>query len=140
LDINKVPRAVGRLDFDYEQEILRNAFKETGEKIAVAFETATTDRLSAFLAKGEGRILHFSCHGHPHYLAMDDWWGRLQCLKVSNLKDWIYHDGRSLRFVFVSAACHSNSIGQAFIEAGVPHVVCCSQDSGLLRADAAIEL
>jgi hypothetical protein len=138
LDESKVPQPFQRLDFNYEREILLSAFKETGAKIAIRFETATTDRLSAFLAKGEGRILHFSCHGKPGYLVLDDGWGAPQALEVSTLKEWISHGGQSLRFVFVSA-CHSNSVGQAFVDAGVPHVVCCSHDSNLLRADAAIE-
>lgn len=34
------------------------------------------------------------------------------------------------KFVFVSA-CYSQSIGQAFVNAGVKHVVCCEQDSEL---------
>jgi hypothetical protein len=139
VDHEQIPHPVGALDFDYEREMLQKTFRESGAKIAVTFETATTDRLGAFLARGEGRILHFSCHGDPEYLAIEDGWGELQPLEVERLKEWISHDGgQSLQFVFVSA-CHSRSIGEAFIKAGVPHVVCCRQDSHMIRADAAIE-
>jgi hypothetical protein len=57
--------------------------------------------------------------------------GRMQ------LKDFITTGGRNLHFVFVSA-CHSSYIGQAFVDAGVKHVVCCRHDSEL-RESAAIE-
>ncbi len=40
-----------------------------------------------------------------------------------------------VRFVFVSA-CHSQAAGQAFVDAGVPHVVCVSVQSMLLDAVA----
>ena len=138
IDENQISHSIDVLDFECERDILLRTFRESGANIYVAFETATTDRLGAFLARGEGRVLHFSCHGHPQYLAVDDGWGALQTLSVWQIKEWISRGGRSLHFVFVSA-CHSRSIGEAFVEAGVPHVVCCRQDSHMLRADAAIE-
>ena len=135
---NQELREVASLDFEYERDILLKTIKEAGDRIAVCFEKATTDRLGAFLASGQGRVLHFSCHGHPQYLAVEDEWGSLQCLEVSRLKEWIRFGGQRLQLVFVSA-CHSHSIGQAFVDAGVPHVVCCSQGIGNVRSDAAVE-
>ena len=43
--------------------------------------------------------------------------------------------GPSLRFVFVSA-CHSHLSGQAFADAGVPHVVCVKKEAELLDSAA----
>jgi hypothetical protein len=40
--------------------------------------------------------------------------------------------GLKLDFVFVSA-CHSRKIGEAFIEAGVPHVVCVTVEAMVSR-------
>jgi hypothetical protein len=44
---------------------------------------------------------------------------------------------QGLDFVFVSA-CYSRSIGEAFVAAGLPHVVCCDQDSQQIRVDTAV--
>ena len=104
-------------------------------RIHLKFEIAVTDRLSAFLAEDKGQILHFSCHGHPKYLALEDGWGQLQSLGVNELRSWIALGGKNLRFVFVSA-CYSSFIGQAFVDAGVKHVVCCGHDSRLREVAA----
>jgi hypothetical protein len=124
------------IDFEFERDLLTKTFQEcVGTGIRVEYEIATTDRLGFFLAKGEGHILHFSCHGHPTYLALEDEWGGLMMLEVSRLQEWISAGGKNLQFVFVSA-CYSSLIGDAFVKAGVPHVLCCRYDS-MLREDAA---
>jgi len=48
-------------------------------------------------------------------------------LPVEDLRDWIQAGDSRLELVFVSA-CHSRSAGEAFLQAGVPHVVCCQRD------------
>lgn len=45
--------------------------------------------------------------------------------------------GHNIEFVFVSA-CYSRAAGEAFVKAGVPHVVCCQQDEPIMDL-AAIE-
>lgn len=54
---------MGTIDFDHERQTLPKVFEEaaeaSGKEIAVDFQIATKDRLSAFLAKENGRILHF---------------------------------------------------------------------------------
>ena len=134
------PQPMTSIDFEFERDLLTKTFDESfsegkNRKILVDFEIATIDRLSYFLAKDEGRILHFSCHGDPSYLALEDDWGGLTTLQTSQLESWISAGGQNLQFVFVSA-CHSSLIGDAFVKAGVPHVVCCQYDSQL-REDAA---
>ena len=126
---------IDRLDFEHERESLVRVFNESGARINVEFEVATTENLGHFLAKGKGKNLHFSCHGCPEYLAVDDGWGQMQPLEASRLREWISICGHRLKFVFVSA-CHSEDIGQAFIDAGVPHVICCS---GRVLTEAAVE-
>ena len=70
-------------------------------------------------------------------MALEDGQGGLQKLHRDKLKDWIAAGGRNLHFVFVSA-CHSSFIGQAFVDAGVPHVVCCRHDT-TIRESIAVE-
>jgi hypothetical protein len=137
LDSDGKEHPMKALDFEFERELLTKTFEESGgaSNIRVDFEIATTDRLSMFLAEDQGRILHFSCHGHPLYLALEDGWGGLQTLGVDDLRKWITLGGKNLQFVFVSA-CHSSLIGQAFVDAGVQHVVCCRHDSQLREVAA----
>jgi CHAT domain len=124
------------LDFETERLVLRDALRDS--QVHLAFDIATFDRLNAFLARGEGRVLHFSCHGNPNFLAIEDGWGELHDLQVEDLRGWIKAGGQSLQFVFVSA-CHSRTTGEAFIQAGVPHVVCCQQDDVQIRNVAAVD-
>jgi hypothetical protein len=133
-----------QLNIQEERRILAQAIEDAGAHIKIEFDIATADRLGAFLSKGDGRILHFSGHGHPRYLAIEDGWGAMQCLDVDQLKEWVALGGQGenshrqgLDFVFISA-CYSRSIGDAFVAAGVPHVVCCDQDSQQIRVDTAV--
>jgi hypothetical protein len=47
---------------------------------------------------------------------------------VDALRNLLRAGGLKLDFVFVSA-CHSRKTGEAFLEAGVPHVVCVKVDA-----------
>jgi len=124
------------LDFDRERKDLTKALSQTEIKVDLAFDFANTDRLFNFLTQGKGRVLHYSGHGHPEYLAIEDDWGKMYRLNVKDLEEWIKIGGGSLEFVFVSA-CHSRKAGEAFVAAGVKHVVCCQRDDQLIRNDAA---
>ena len=90
--------------------------------IALRFDYATTDSLRTALSFG-CRSLHFSGHGHPQYLNFEDGRSGLQLVNVDMLSSLLGAGGLRLDFVFVSA-CHSRKTGEAFIAAGVPHVVC----------------
>ncbi|CAB9506688.1 expressed unknown protein [Seminavis robusta] len=128
------------LDFEYEARALTQSLKEAeiaGARMDVQFDIATTDRLSAFLAKSESRVMHLSCHGHPDYLALEDGFGGMQILPVRDLKRFIAAGVGNLEVVFVSA-CHSKAAGKAFLKAGIRHVICCRQDDKF-RDEGAIE-
>jgi hypothetical protein len=49
-------------------------------------------------------------------------------VSVDTLRSLLRAGGLRLDFVFVSA-CHSRRTGEAFVEAGVPHVVCVKVDA-----------
>ena len=125
------------LDLALEEQILVESLKDARTKVELVFETATPETLGSFLARGEGHVMHISCHGHRDYLALDNGFGALHPVGVQDLHAWIQAGGRNLDFVFVSA-CFSRSAGDAFVQAGVPHVVCC-QDDSRLADNAAIE-
>jgi hypothetical protein len=67
--------------------------------------------------------MHFSGHGHPNCLNFEDGRSGLQLVNVETLISLLKAGGLKLDFVFVSA-CHSRATAAAFVEAGVPHVVC----------------
>lgn len=96
--------------------------QEVHRDISVCFEFATTDSLRTALSIG-CRALHFSGHGHPQCLNFEDGRGGLQLVSVETLTRLLRAGGLKLDFVFVSA-CHSRKTGQAFVDAGVAHVVC----------------
>ena len=118
-----------KLDFSLEREHMWQCLKEASRDIELSFDTATHDRFLAAISK-RCSCLHYSGHGHPDFLPFEDKGGP-QWFSVQKIKDIIRRDeGASFRFVFVSA-CHSENAGKTFAEAGVPHVVCCRQESEL---------
>lgn len=122
------------LDFELEKSLLWQCFTEASRNIDLSYDNATTDRLQAARTKGCG-CLHYSGHGHPTHLTFEDGSGGIHWLEVDQLKDLILagsDNGRPpFNFVFVSA-CHSFLAGQTFVDAGVPHVVCCQQEAQLM--------
>jgi len=135
-DIQPLPR----VDFNQESHMLREALKDAeklGCTIDVVFETASLDRVNAFLAQGISQVMHFSGHGHPSYLAFEDEKGGLDMINSEALKRMMSAVDDGLLVVFISA-CHSQWVGEAFVDAGVPHAVCCLVNERLQDA-AAIE-
>uniref|UniRef100_A0A7R9ZCI5 CHAT domain-containing protein n=1 Tax=Pseudictyota dubia TaxID=2749911 RepID=A0A7R9ZCI5_9STRA len=63
--------------------------------------------------------------------AIEDGSGGAQFLRDDDLREFMRAGNGELLFVFVSA-CYSRSAGEAFLEAGVPHVVCCQHDEPLM--------
>ena len=122
------------LDFEMEKSLLWQCFTEASRNIDLSYENATTDRLQTARTKGCG-CLHYSGHGYPTHLIFEDGSGGSHWLEVDQLKDLILAGSGSGRppfnFVFVSA-CHSFLAGQTFVDAGVPHVVCCQQEAQLM--------
>jgi Ran GTPase-activating protein (RanGAP) involved in mRNA processing and transport len=115
-------------DFEHEANIIEASLASAvGAKIDVVHETATNDRFTAFFADKEGQIMHLSCFGHPDYLTMENGFGSLHKFPVDGLERLMAAVGGSLRVLFVSSA-HARSIGDAFVKAGVPHVVCCRRE------------
>ena len=74
------------------------------------------------------KALHYSGHGIEQGLCFENGRLGLQMVGVEQLKTLLGKGCLSLQFVFVSA-CYSQACGEAFIEAGVPHVVCVKQDT-----------
>jgi hypothetical protein len=123
-------RPFAKLDFDMERELIWQCLKEASRDIELSFDSATHDRLLATMTK-RCSCLHYSGHGHQHYLPFEDGSGGPYWFQVNQFKSLIEREGGApFRFVFVSA-CFSYLAGETFASAGVPHVVCCQQESEL---------
>ena len=104
--------------------------KEASRDIDMSFDNAHHSRLLATLTR-RCSVLHYSGHGHQSFLPFEDGKGGPNWLSVQDIKELILQDGVvPFKFVFVSA-CHSGLAGETFAAAGVPHVVCCKQESEL---------
>eukprot|EP01038_Epipyxis_sp_PR26KG_P008817 gene8817-11905_t len=133
-DRNHKPVPLEVLDYSAERDILIQVFKEVHRDVNVHFDFATTDTLRTLLSLN-CKALHFSGHGIPNGLCFEDKQGGLQVISVQRLRDLLAAGGLTLQFVFVSA-CYSKEIGEAFVKAGVPHVVCVKVDSKIQDAAA----
>ena len=92
------------LDCQWESGMLQDSLKDAatiGAKIDVLFGAATIYRLSAFFAQRMIRVMHFSGHGHPNYLALEDERGGLQALGIDDLIRLVSVGGGNLKVVFV---------------------------------------
>jgi len=125
------------LAFDNEREIVCQCFREASRDIDLKFDTATVHRLRTSVTLG-CRALHYSGHGHENFLTFEDGKGGLHAVNEVELRQLCgagATEGTNVEFVFVSA-CYSKLAGEAFVGAGVSHVVCCQQD--LLQDSAAL--
>jgi len=109
------------LDFAAERDRLRNSFAEAGVALSVRFEAATADSLRTVATLG-ARVLHYSGHGAPDFLAFEDGRGGTHPIQPQLLRSLLEAGERKVRLVVVST-CHSRRAGEAFVKAGVPHVV-----------------
>ena len=105
------------------------------------FRIATIDTFADFMQKCRNPSgfhapsLHISCHAHPTYLLLESGWGEIEMLSVESLREML--KGTNIKFVFI-AACYSRSIGEAFAEAGVPHVICPADDRMWIKSSYAV--
>ena len=134
---HNVLQPIEMLAFDNEREIVCQCFREASRDIDLKFDTATTHRLRTNVTLG-CRALHYSGHGHENFLTFEDGKGGLHAVNAQELRTLCSAgstESTNVEFVFVSA-CYSKLAGEAFVEAGVKHVVCCQQD--LLQDSAAL--
>ena len=85
--------------------------------------TATTSNIIAAVTGG-CRCIHYSGHGYPSYLAFEDAKriGETHLVHYDLIRKVCEDEDQRIEFVFASA-CHSEHVGEAFIEAGIQHVV-----------------
>jgi len=135
--------AVPLMDFEYERSVLKESLEdkedELGSNIEVKFQTsATVQSMQKFFSTAPSPILHFSCFGNPDCLALENGFGYMQALPVSELRRYVQQAVRGKVKVVVVSSHYSRSIAEAFVKAGIQHVVCC-QTEEVFRDVAAVE-
>ena len=136
---------VDMLDLKAERDVIYASLQRAGRRLKLVTDFCTTRRLRSLLTDG-CRLLHYSGHGFSYLdrsgrqrarLAFEDGLGGTHALEVEKLTDLVKAGadgddagGQSLDFVFVSA-CHSDQGGEAFVAAGVPHVVAVRREAQL---------
>lgn len=119
-DANGKARPIDVLDFATERDALNKSFDEAKRAVAIQYGIATTDAAQTALTLG-CRVLHYSGHGHPDFLAFENQRGEAQPVSPEMLKAMMGENSET-KLVFVSA-CHSERAARAFVDAGAPHVV-----------------
>jgi len=126
---------VTKLNVEREMDLVRECVRDSKKDINLSFDAATCDRLQELVSARNG-CLHFAGHGMPcSMLVFEDGFSGSQFVSASDLSALIPYR-EPFKFVFVSA-CHSEYIGEAFVDAGVKHVLCCEHESELLDDAAA---
>ena len=119
------------LDFKAEVKALKDILNRTSRELRVRFDVARADSLGEVLAS-KPVALHLVCHADylaqpqsssSFFLGLENEKGELDVLQLVRLKLLLRTSVvRSTKLVFISA-CHSEPAAEAFVEAGVPHVV-----------------
>jgi len=116
-------------DTDLELSIIKSAMEGAARldaKIVTEAKPATVANFKSMLQSGRSRVLHFTGYGNAtHVLGFEDDEGYLDdSFELDTLKGLVESAKPPLDLVVVNSY-HSGRIGKAFVDAGVPHVVCC---------------
>lgn len=126
------------LDTSTEQDLLRETLELAQRRVVLSVDVASANNLRTRATLG-CRALHYTGHGLESCLAFEDGKGAMHSLEPEPLRKLFGAGGgvEGIQFVFVSA-CHSQSAGEAFVRAGVPHVVACRWDSKVSDHDSLV--
>lgn len=119
------------LDIDTELGVLGRGLRATSRKLSLRVMCATTTNLSMAVVLG-CTVLHFSGHGEDvDGLAFEDGHGAAHMLNAATLSKLLrpHHAASTPIKLVVVSSCHSQRVAQAFIDAGVEHVVAVGTDS-----------
>ncbi|CAM9674291.1 unnamed protein product [Ectocarpus sp. 4 AP-2014] len=116
-----------------ELKMIRMKLGESGRQIRFRSEVAKPSNFRELLNSG-CRMLHYTGHGHNEFLAFesndDRMCGIMEPLHVGPLKNLFQAGGVQTELVFISS-CSSEASGNAFVEAGVPHVVAVKREESV---------
>ena len=129
---------VSRLDVDGEKDAIRRLIAKTTAPLHCAFHQLTLENLSEELI-AQPAILHLSGHGlhtadGAYALALEHDNGSVSLLSMPSLARLL--SALPLPKLVVILACHSESAGAVFADAGCEHVVCVRGSERILDSSA----
>jgi len=139
---------IPQIDFTEEADGIVKIIKDCGKEVRYCRIVATITNFDVLMQK-KVRILHFSGHGRQGKLDDEattelmfenekpEKFGMSQDFHCQELINLLRKRDHGLQLVFVSA-CYSRWAGNAFIKAGVPYVVCVTQNAAV-PVEAAIQ-
>ncbi|KAF0738881.1 hypothetical protein Ae201684P_008432 [Aphanomyces euteiches] len=127
------------LDVKEERRLLLQCLQECGKQVKWRSEVADVHTFRKVVSHG-CRALHFSGHGVPGKVIFESATCEAHFLSQQELKTLLLAGDQTspenaMRLVFVSA-CHSESVAEAFVSAGVPHVVVVPKEDKVLDQKA----
>ncbi|OQR94502.1 hypothetical protein ACHHYP_01246 [Achlya hypogyna] len=127
------------LDVKEERRLLLQCLQECGKQVRWRSEVADVHTFRKVISYG-CRALHFSGHGVPGKVIFENGNCEAHFLSQKELKTLLLagvqgSPENTMRLVFVSA-CHSESVAEAFVSAGVPHVVVVPKEDKVLDQKA----
>jgi hypothetical protein len=132
VDENGMVQAVDRLNHGSERQVLIDGVSQaSNHRVQVEFQKLTIDKVGeAFLKKDS--FLHWSTHGFEDRIGFEDAkrLGMEKHLHKEELKNWIKKAASHVGLIFISS-CNTQLLGEAFVEAGIAHVVTCRNDSSI---------
>jgi len=132
------------LDFGYEAEALRQVFANETEygAVEVVFETATQNNFHNAFGKSWSPLLHFSCYGNSECISLENGFGYMQALPLDALKKMVSSAKAAAANqveVVVVSSCYAKQVAEAFLSAGVPHVVALQRDATSFRDEGPVD-
>ncbi|GMI47089.1 hypothetical protein TrCOL_g7155 [Triparma columacea] len=97
----------------------------------------TADSLVSTVSSPSLKILHYSGHGTADFLTLENDDGSTGTVEFDHLREMLVRRGGGLELVFV-AACQSEVIARAFVDAAVPHVVAVTETEFVLDSNARV--
>ena len=114
-------------------EVLTRELKKIRRAVDLHFVVATPENLLAALRdQGPFDILHYDGHGVPGALLFEDGTGGSIKVDAARLKAMFAPEPKAPAKLAVLSACHSESMAQAFADAGVPHVIAIDSEQAVL--------
>lgn len=120
---------VPELEYQSEQQKVMEALREM--HVGIRWRTYVANIHNFSLAISESQILHFTGHGEDGNVMIEDDQGKGSLKSQQQIRFLFEERPTKPQLVFVSA-CHSESVAEAFVNSGIPHVIAVSKNDKVL--------
>jgi len=133
---------VPQLNLAREIALLKLSFEQSdGMHVPINVSVATADALMAAVSMPSfADVLHVSSHCESEFIVLESEAGLAHVISIRQLAGLLnagLNGKTSLRLVVLNS-CHSQHAGQAFVDAGVPHVIALAADAKVSDAGSTV--